>query len=116
MIKQEFKRFADAFRGLYLLFTNEPHGRFHFIAMIIVIIAGFYFHISANEWFALLISIGLVISSEGLNTSIEKMGDFVHKEKHHEMRNIKDIAAGAVLISALVAIAVACVVFIPKIF
>jgi diacylglycerol kinase len=114
-MKKELKRFAAAFNGLYLLFTREPHGRVHLVAMVLAIAAGWYFRISALEWMAILIAIGIVIGAEGLNTAIEKLGDFVHKEKHNEMRHIKDIAAGAVLIAAIVAAVVACIIFIPKI-
>ena len=116
MLKKEIKRFGDAFRGLFELFSTEPHARFHLLAMLLVIVFGFYFQIASTEWIAILLSIGMVICAEGLNTSIEKLGDFIHKEKHDDMRRIKDIAAGAVLFSALIAITVACIIFIPKIF
>lgn len=115
MIKRELLRFAIAFRGLFLLFARDSHGRFHFLALCVVIAAGFYFHVSDVEWIGLLLSAALVICAEGFNTAIEKLGDFVHQEKHDDMRNIKDISAGAVLITAMIAFVVACIVFIPKI-
>jgi len=115
-MKKEFERFRNAINGLILFFRSEPHARFHLFALVVVVAAGFYFDISAYEWLAVILASGLVITAEALNTSIEKLGDFIHKEKHDDMRIVKDIAAGAVLFSALVAMAVACIIFIPKIF
>lgn len=116
MIRKELKRFRDAINGLILLFGAEPHARFHLIAACIVIAAGFYFKVSTTEWLILILTISMVIIAEAINTSIEKLGDFVHKEKHESMRIIKDVAAGAVLFSAIASAVIAAVIFIPKIF
>lgn len=115
MIKKEIKRFRDAFYGLWVLCTREVHGRFHALAFVAVVSAGICFHISAGAWTAILLASGLVISMEALNTAVEKMADFVHPDHHDDIRIIKDLAAGAVLWAAIIALAVACFVFVPKI-
>jgi len=115
-MKNEWHKLKVAVNGLILFFRTEHHGMLHLLALIVVTCAGFYFSISPYEWIAVVICFALVITAEALNTAIEKLGDFVHKEKHEHMRIIKDIAAGGVLFSAIVAIVVACIIFIPKIF
>ena len=116
MFGKEIKRFSDAFNGLFLIFRSEPHARFHLLAACVVIAAGFYFKVNTNEWLILILTISIVITAEAVNTAIEKLGDFVHKEKHESMRIIKDMAAGAVLFSAIASVVIAAIIFIPKIF
>jgi diacylglycerol kinase (ATP) len=77
-------------------------------------IAGFYFNISTTEWIFQIFAIGLVMSVEGLNTAVEKVADFIHPEYHEKIGFIKDIAAGAVFFSALTAVAVGLLIYLPK--
>ncbi len=114
MIKREIKRFADAIHGLLCLFRYEKHAQIHLIALALVVSGGVYFNISLIEWIAVVFAIGLVITAEALNTAIEKLGDFVHKDKHENMRIIKDMSAGAVLFAAITSIIIAGIIFIPK--
>jgi diacylglycerol kinase (ATP) len=58
----------------------------------LVTIAGFYFNISATEWFFQTLAIGFVMSIEGLNTAVEKIADFIHPNYHERIGFIKDIA------------------------
>lgn len=114
-MKKEIKSFVDAFRGLALFFGKEWHAKLHLFFLIVVIGFAMYFKVSAAEWISLLIAFGLVIGTEALNTAIEKLGDIVHPEKLNAMRNVKDIAAGAVMFCVLIAIAIGLIIFIPKI-
>lgn len=77
-------------------------------------IAGFYFHISHEEWLFQTLAIGLVLSIEGLNTAVEKVADFIHPNYHERIGFIKDIAAGAVFFAAITAIATGLIIYIPK--
>lgn len=106
--------FKNAFRGLYVLFKEERNARIHLIATIIVIFAGIYFNINRIEWCFIVIAIGLVLIFEAINTVIENTIDFISLEQNPKIRKIKDVAAGAVLMAAFVAIAIACLVFGPK--
>ncbi|MFI5171137.1 MAG: diacylglycerol kinase family protein [Chitinophagales bacterium] len=115
MFKKEIKSFGDAMNGLLLFFKTEWHARLHLLAVVVVTIAGFYFEINSGEWVAVLIAFALVIGSELLNTAIEKLCDFVQPENHSSIRQIKHISAGAVLFSAVIALIIACIIFIPKI-
>jgi diacylglycerol kinase len=59
--------------------------------------------------------IAFVISMEMLNTAIEKLCDVVHKELHPDIKRVKDIAAGAVLVSAIFSLMTGLIIFLPKI-
>ena len=86
-----------------------------FFISILMIIAGFYFKISHEEWLIQTLAIGLVLGIEGINTAVEKVADFIHPEFHEKIGFIKDIAAGAVFFAAMTAIAIGCIIYIPKI-
>jgi diacylglycerol kinase (ATP) len=103
--------FKNAFKGLAVLFKEERNARIHLIATIVVIAAGLYFDLSMIEWCFIIIAIGLVLILEAINTVVENMMDFISLEQNPKIGKIKDLAAGAVLIAAIVAIAIACFVF-----
>ncbi len=113
-ITERFKSFVYAFNGIKLFFKEEHNARIHLFAAIIAIGLGVFFKISSLEWIALFFAIGFVLTAEILNTSIENMADFVSSERHHSIKKIKDLAAGAVLISSIIAFAIGLIVFIPK--
>ena len=83
--------------------------------MVGTIIAGFALKISRYEWLAVLILFGLVISFEMMNTAIEGIVDMISPEFNGQAGKIKDIAAGAVLASAIVAVIIGLWIFVPKI-
>lgn len=72
-----------------------------FILAIITILAGVIFKLNSNEWLVVLVLIVIVITAEMLNTAIEKTCDLISKEKNEEIKVIKDISAGAVLVSSM---------------
>jgi diacylglycerol kinase (ATP) len=99
--------------GIELLRT-EPSIQVQFVLAILVTIAGFYFDISREEWMMQILCIGLVMGLEGLNTALEEIADFVHPDHHPKIGRLKDFAAGAVGIAALVALLIASIIYIPK--
>ena len=108
--------FDHAFRGIRSLFLAEKNFRIQFICFILVVASGVFFNISSVEWCAILIISGVVLSLEAVNSSIEKLCDLYSKDYNTHIKWIKDVAAGAVLISSLVAIAIALLVFAPKVY
>lgn len=88
----------------------------HLIVAVLVLIAGCFFNISLTEWMLCLLCFGLVFGAEMVNTSIENIVDLVSPKKHELAGRAKDMAAGAVLISALFAACVGLIIFIPKIW
>ena len=103
-----------AFKGAIKLITTEHSVMVQSSIAVVLIIAGFYFEISHEEWLIQTLAIGLVLGIEGLNTAVEKVADFIHPEYHERIGFIKDIAAGAVFFAAMTAIAVGCIIYIPK--
>ena len=110
------KRFKDALQGIAAVAATQFNFRFHLTASVFVSIAGFYFKINRGEWIAVLLSIGLVMITETINTSIEFLADAVTKERREDIRKVKDVAAGAVLIAAIVAAVIGIIIFAPKIY
>jgi diacylglycerol kinase (ATP) len=80
------------------------------------ITAGFYFQISRIEWMFQLFCFGLVLSVEGLNTAVEELCDFMHPEHHPKIGMIKDIGAGAVLLTGIFSFIIMVIIYYPYIF
>lgn len=114
-IKKRIQSFGHAINGLKTLIKEEHNARIHFFAGIVVIAAGFLLEISIMEWIAIVFAIGFVITVEILNSSIENVADFITPKHHNTIKKIKDLAAAAVLVSAITAFAIGMLVFIPKI-
>ena len=113
-INRLFKSFKYAYEGLKYAFKYEQNILVHFLATILVIIAGIFFKISMTEWLVLTLIIGLVIATELINTSIEATIDLVTKEVHPLAKVAKDTAAAAVLIFGITAIIIGLIIFVPK--
>ena len=113
--KKRLKSFKYAFNGLKILIREEHNARIHIFIAVCVLVAGLFFEISADEWIAVTLCIGMVIALEMINSTIENLADFVSPEKHDRIKKVKDLAAGAVLLGAVVAVVVGLIVFLPKI-
>ena len=83
--------------------------------MVLVIISGFIFKISITEWIICIVLFGLVITAELINTAIETTVDIVMPEKNEKAKLAKDIAAGAVLVSAITSAIIGIIIFLPRI-
>lgn len=112
-VKKRIKSFSYAFAGLKVLFKEEHNARIHAVATLLVVAAGILFRITAGEWIAVVLCIGMVISAEAVNSSIERCADFVKQERDDRKRDIKDLGAAAVLVCAIAAAVVGCIIFIP---
>ncbi|OAQ39619.1 diacylglycerol kinase [Pedobacter psychrophilus] len=113
---ERFKSFKYAFDGYHYLFKEEHNSRIHLFFTVLVIILGFVFRINYLEWIVVLFAIALVIITEILNTTIEKLADFVSPEKNIKIKIIKDLAAAAVFTSAIISVVIGLIIFIPKLF
>jgi len=113
-ISGRFKSLGFAFKGAVKLATTEHSVMVQSSIAVLLVIAGFYFEISREEWMFQTLAIGLVLAIEGLNTAVEKVVDFIHPEFHEKIGFIKDIAAGAVFFAAMTAITIGCFIYIPK--
>jgi diacylglycerol kinase len=114
-ISKRLKSFVFAFNGLKILFKEEHNSRIHLVATGFVIIASIFFELNTYEWIAIIFSIGLVFIAEIFNTAIENIADFLTTENNNKIKIIKDLSAAAVLISALTALTIGLIIFLPKI-
>ncbi|SHE92433.1 diacylglycerol kinase family protein [Alkalibacter saccharofermentans] len=110
-MKALFRSFKYAFEGIFYCLKTQRNMRIHFIFAAGVTLAGVYFKIEMTEWLALFITFSLVITSEMFNTAIEKAVDLSTMEYDERAKVAKDVAAGAVLLNAVVAVFVGVFVF-----
>ena len=113
-IKKRLKSFTYAFAGLSYLIKNEHNAWIHCVAAVLVVTIGFLLRISSAEWIAVVVSIGTVFAAEAFNSAIERLSDMVQPERDERVRVIKDLCAGAVLVCAVSAAVVGCIIFLPK--
>ena len=113
-VRGRLKSFYYAGAGLKQFFRQEHNARIHLAAAIVVSVLAWWLKVSHTEAIALVIVIGLVWVTEILNTCLEKAMDFITRETHPEIKIIKDLAAGAVLIATITAVIVGLFIFIPK--
>lgn len=108
----QIKSFTYAFKGIWYCITHEEHFRFHLVATAYVVFFGVRFYdFTPAQWGVLMTLIALVLSMEIVNTAIERLCDKVKKSYDDLIKIAKDVAAGAVLFSALAAIGVAVVFY-----
>lgn len=105
-----------ALNGLVKFFQQEHNAWIHLAATIVVAALTLYFHVQGGEILALVVVTGMVWVAEAFNTVIEMIMDMVSPQRHPAVAFIKDLSAGAVLLSALTAAITGAIVFIPKIF
>ena len=107
------RSFKYAYRGLIKLFYEERNARVEASIAAVAVILGLRFHIDQNEWICVVLCIGAVLSTEAFNTAIEALCDKVEPDNDPAIAKIKDIAAGAVLISALASAIIGILIFLP---
>ena len=107
--------FTHAFRGIGVLIKSTHNFWVHIFFSIIAIILGYVLKISYIEWILIILSIGFVMVAEAFNTAIEIDIDLTSPNYHPYARDTKDVAAGAVLISATISLIVGILIFLPKI-
>lgn len=113
--KKQIRSFRYAWQGIACCVGREQNLSFHLIAATAVVAAGCYFGISRLEWMAVTGCIGLVIAAELANSAIERLVDLVSPDYHPIAGQVKDIAAGAVLVCAIAAAIIGLCVFLPYI-
>ncbi|MBP9748515.1 MAG: diacylglycerol kinase family protein [Candidatus Pacebacteria bacterium] len=113
-IVARIKSANHAWRGIGLLLKTSHNAQLAVVISILVTYLGFTLKISAMEWVALIFAQGLVFVSEGFNSAIEIDMDLTSPEYHPYAKNTKDVAAGAVLISVIMAVIVGAIIFLPK--
>jgi diacylglycerol kinase len=106
--------FKYAFSGLFLVIREEFNFKIHLLAVLITTAFGIIYNISAVEWLFIVMVTGFVLTAELFNSAVERIADFVSPEMDSRIGHIKDICAAVVLMSAVVAIIVGLIIFVPK--
>ncbi len=110
-MKRLFESFRSALNGILLGVSGQQNMKIHVTIAIMVVVVGFYFHISGGEWLAIVLCIGLVLSTELLNTALEHLVNLVSPHHQALAGKIKDVAAGAVLVLAIASSIVGLIIF-----
>ncbi len=105
--------FAHAGRGISLFLKTTHNAWMHVAILILAILLGWFFRITATEWALLILASGLVFTAEAFNTAIEIDIDLTSPEYHTYARDAKDVAAGAVLIASTTAFLIGICIFYP---
>jgi diacylglycerol kinase len=116
MIKDRIKAFQFAVNGIIFCIQNETNFRLQLFAAAAVIAAGTAAHISAGEWLCICLCITAVLVAEAFNTAIEKLCNLYSADYNPQIKIIKDVAAGAVLLAAFGSFIAGSVIFLPRIY
>ncbi|HAO09323.1 MAG TPA: diacylglycerol kinase [Chryseobacterium sp.] len=105
------KSLRNAFRGVFLMMKHERNFQLEFAAFLVNVFLIFYLKLSSTDTILILmVSLG-VLTTEILNTAIEKICDFIHPDFDHKIGFIKDISAGAVVLMAILSVIVGIMVY-----
>ena len=107
------RRIKYAIQGLVLGIKTDRSIRFHFIVALIVFIGALLLQIPSLQWAILILTIFFVIVMEYVNSAIESFADRVHPEQHFAIKKTKDLAAAGVFLSAICALLVGLLIFLP---
>lgn len=114
-ISGRLKGITYALKGMWILISTEDSIKAQLFFAVLATVLGVFFDISATEWMIQFLVIGLVLVAEALNTAIEEIANFVHPDYHKKIGFIKDIAAGAPAIAAIISLIIGGIIYLPKI-
>ncbi len=114
--KNRLRSIWIALDGIKQVLLTQQNARIHLVVTLVVFLAAGVLDFSGLEWALLVLVVGFVWAAEIFNTAIEDLVDLVSTEQNPSAKRIKDISAGAVLISALVAVLVGLLIFCSKLW
>jgi len=109
------KSFIYAIEGIFHAVKHERNMKIHLILLGVACFMGFYYQVSHMEWIIQLLLFAMVIGSELINTSIERITDGQYQGYDPNAKVIKDVAAGAVFFISVVALIIGFIIYLPKI-
>jgi diacylglycerol kinase (ATP) len=115
-LSDRLRSFGYAWRGVHRFVGAEHNAWIHCVAIVGVTTVGFVFDITAGEWTAVVVCFGMVLAAEGFNSAIERLVDMASPTRCPQAGDIKDIAAGSVLVCAIAAAIVGMIIFLPYLF
>lgn len=115
-LKHHTISFKHAIDGIIYTFKTQPNFRVHTFFAVLAILSGIFFNISSSQWSVIIFVIGLVIVCEMINTSLESVTDLLTDQYHLKAKIAKDVSAGMVLVSAIIAVITGLLIFVPIIW
>ena len=109
------RSFGFAFEGLAILVRTQPNFRIHVVAACAALVLGIILRLPPPEMALIVLTAGVVLVVEALNTCLETLCDLVSPTYHPLVKKCKDVSAAAVLLSALAAVGVAALLFLPRV-
>lgn len=113
-MRKWFNSFGHAWKGILLFFKSERNARIELGAACIALGLSFWLQISIIEFGIILLCIAAVLSAEAFNSAIERLADFHHPGIHPDIKVLKDVSAGAVLIVSILSFIIGLLLFAPK--
>ncbi|ATX70871.1 diacylglycerol kinase family protein [Spiroplasma clarkii] len=107
-------KFGNAARGVITALKEESTLIVYLIVIVLCVGLGIWLKISTIEWSILILTIGVVVGFEFVNTSIENFVDLLSFEYNIKAKKIKDICAAASIINAICSVAIGFLLFLPK--
>jgi diacylglycerol kinase len=108
--------FKYAGEGLLHAVRTQRNFRFHLLTAVVVVVLGLWLGLSLESWAVLTLTIGIVLVTEMINTAAEAMVDLASPDYHPLAKLVKDVAAGAVLLVAIVSIMVGLLILGPPLW
>ncbi len=108
--------FRCAGRGLLDVFRTQRNFRIHLAIAVLALLLAAWLDLPRPQWPCLILVIGMVLSAEVFNTSAEMLVDLTSPEYHPLAKRVKDVAAGAVLLAAMVAVIVGLLLLGPPLW
>ena len=106
--------FYHAFHGIWVGLKEERNVRVHFLSAFAVIALAVWLKVDLTSWALLAMAVGIVLTTEFINTSLEHLVDIASGHEYHKSaRYAKDTAAAAVLCASVIAVAIGLIVFLP---
>jgi diacylglycerol kinase (ATP) len=113
-MRKFIRGFGYALNGIWHATATQLNFRVHLVAAIIAVYAGYALHISKDEWLWIILCIAMVLVAELFNTALEFLTDLVSPDYNKKAGLAKDMGAGAVLITAICALVIGLIIFVPK--
>lgn len=115
MIQKRKKSFSYAGRGLQVIYKTQINFRIQVFLFLAVLGCGLWIGLYMYEWLFIILSFGLLLALESVNTAFEIDIDLTSPNYHPYAKDVKDVAAGAVLIAAIMTGIGILIIFLPKI-
>ena len=114
-LRRILRSFGYAFEGLGTLLRTQPNFVVHVLAACVAVCLGMILRLDLRDMALVVLTIALVLVVECVNTALETLCDLVSPGLHPLIKRAKDISAAAVLLAAMAAVAIAALVFLPRV-